>query len=108
MVAIADMMRKKTDGRDPNLFEHFSSVTQSLGVYTAHDYADILEFLIGRWKLAALERGLSGEGRDAQEYVCGLPPRIRKLQERAEERAKKLGPRPAKFSWIFDREVVIV
>ncbi|RAL48169.1 hypothetical protein DM860_005593 [Cuscuta australis] len=115
MVAIADMMRKKitmpaylmTDGRDPNLFEHFSSVTQSLGVYTAHDYADILEFLIGRWNLEALEAGLSGEGRAAQEYVCGLPPRIRKLQDRADERAKKLGPRPVKFSWIFDREVLV-
>ncbi|CAH9128467.1 unnamed protein product [Cuscuta epithymum] len=114
MVAIGDMMRKKitmpaylmTDGRDPNLFEHFSAVAQSLGVYTAHDYADILEFLIGRWKLEGLG-GLSGQGRDAQEFVCGLPSRIKKLQDRADERAKKLGRREVKFSWIFDREVLI-
>ncbi|OAY58402.1 stearoyl-[acyl-carrier-protein] 9-desaturase 6, chloroplastic [Manihot esculenta] len=112
MLAIADMMRKKItmpahlmyDGRDPNLFEHFSAVAQRMGVYTADDYADILEFLIGRWKLEKLE-GLTGEGRRAQDFVCGLAPRIRKLQERADEKAKKLGPKGVKFSWIFNREI---
>ena len=38
------------DGKDPRLFEHFSAVAQRMGVYTANDYADILEFLIGRWR----------------------------------------------------------
>lgn len=114
MLAIADMMRKKItmpahlmyDGQDINLFEHFSAVAQRLGVYTAHDYADILEFLIGRWKLEKME-GLNGDGRGAQDFVCRLPLRIRKLQERADERAKKLAPRGVKFSWIFNREVTI-
>nr|GEX79795.1 ABC transporter B family member 25 [Tanacetum cinerariifolium] len=46
------------DGRDDNLFEHFSAVAQRLGVYTAKDYADILEFLVGRWKVSDLT-GLS-------------------------------------------------
>jgi acyl-[acyl-carrier-protein] desaturase len=55
-------------------------VAQRLGVYTADDYANILEFLIGRWGLEKLE-GMSGKGRRAQEFVCGLAPRIRKLQE---------------------------
>uniref|UniRef100_A0A2N9EK06 Stearoyl-[acyl-carrier-protein] 9-desaturase n=1 Tax=Fagus sylvatica TaxID=28930 RepID=A0A2N9EK06_FAGSY len=50
---------------------------------------NILEFLIGRWGLEKLE-GMSGEGRRAQEFVCGLAPRIRKLQERADERARKM------------------
>ncbi|XP_024964462.1 stearoyl-[acyl-carrier-protein] 9-desaturase 6, chloroplastic-like [Cynara cardunculus var. scolymus] len=112
MMAIADMMRKKItmpahlmyDGQDPSLFEHFSAVAQRLGVYTVDDYADILEYLIGRWKLEKME-GLTGEGRRAQEFVCGLAPRIRKLQERADERAKKMGPRGVKFSWIFNKEV---
>jgi acyl-[acyl-carrier-protein] desaturase len=48
-------------------------------VHTADDYADILEFLIGQWGLEKLE-GMSGEGRRAQEFVCVLAPRIRKLQ----------------------------
>ncbi|XP_060215897.1 stearoyl-[acyl-carrier-protein] 9-desaturase, chloroplastic [Lycium barbarum] len=110
VLAFADMMRKKIsmpahlmyDGRDDNLFDHFSAVAQRLGVYTASDYADILEFLVGRWKVSDLT-GLSGEGRKAQEYVCGLAPRIRRLEERAQGRAKQ-GP-IIPFSWIYDREV---
>ncbi|KAK8538847.1 hypothetical protein V6N13_009208 [Hibiscus sabdariffa] len=112
MLAIADMMKKKItmpahlmfDGEDPRLFEHFSAVAQRLGVYTAEDYADILEALIQRWGLEKIE-GLKGEGRRAQDFVCGLAPRIRKLQERAEERAKKMGPHGVKFSWIFNKEI---
>lgn len=112
MLAVADMMRKKItmpahlmfDGRDPHLFDHFSAVAQRLGVYTANDYADILEFLIGRWGLEKLE-GLTGEGRHAQDFVCGLAPRIRKLQERADEIARKMEPRGVKFSWIFNKEI---
>ncbi|XP_010999822.1 PREDICTED: acyl-[acyl-carrier-protein] desaturase 6, chloroplastic [Populus euphratica] len=114
MLAIGDMMRKKItmpahlmyDGQDPHLFEHFSSVAQRLGVYTAEDYADILEFLIGRWRLEKLE-GLTGEGRRAQDFVCGLAPRIRKLQERADEKAKKMKPLSARFSWIFNKEIAL-
>lgn len=110
VLAFADMMRKKIampahlmyDGSDDNLFEHFSAVAQRLGVYTAKDYADILEFLVGRWKVEKLT-GLSAEGKKAQDYVCRLPPRIRKLEERAQGRAKQ-GP-IIPFSWIFDRQV---
>lgn len=110
VMAFADMMRKKIsmpahlmyDGRNDNLFDNFSSVAQRLGVYTAKDYADILEFLVGRWKISDLS-GLSGEGNKAQDYLCGLSPRIRRLDERAQARAKK-GPK-IPFSWIHDREV---
>ncbi|KAL0711259.1 hypothetical protein Bca4012_018237 [Brassica carinata] len=110
VMAFADMMRKKIsmpahlmyDGRDDNLFDNFSSVAQRLGVYTAKDYADILEFLVGRWKIENLT-GLSGEGNKAQDYLCGLTPRIRRLDERAQAKAKK-GPK-VPFSWIHDREV---
>ncbi|GAY36478.1 hypothetical protein CUMW_279770 [Citrus unshiu] len=92
------------DGHDPRLFTHFAAVAQQLGVYTAHDYADILEFLIGQWGLEKLE-GLTGEGRRAQEFVCGLAPRIRRLQGLADQRAKKLKPPRVKFSWIFNRKL---
>ncbi|KAK3414436.1 hypothetical protein EUGRSUZ_H00300 [Eucalyptus grandis] len=104
------MMRKKIsmpshlmyDGQDDNLFDNFSAVAQRLGVYTAEDYADILEFLVGRWKVENLT-GLSGEGKKAQDYVCGLPPRIRRLEERAQGRVKERPTIP--FSWIFNRQV---
>ncbi|XP_047330383.1 stearoyl-[acyl-carrier-protein] 9-desaturase, chloroplastic [Impatiens glandulifera] len=110
VISLADMMKKKIsmpahlmyDGRDEKLFDHFSSVAQRLGVYTAKDYADILEFLVVRWKVEKL-MGLSGEAQKAQEYVCGLAPRIRKLEERAQSRAKQTATIP--FSWIFDRAV---
>ncbi|KAL2920807.1 Stearoyl-[acyl-carrier-protein] 9-desaturase chloroplastic [Bienertia sinuspersici] len=110
VLAFADMMKKKIsmpahlmyDGRDDNLFDNFSSVAQRLGVYTARDYADILEFLVGRWEVEKLT-GLSSEGQKAQDYVCNLPPRIRKLEERARERAKQAPVIP--FSWINDRQV---
>ncbi|MBA0628553.1 hypothetical protein Godav_023269 [Gossypium davidsonii] len=110
VLAFADMMRKKIsmpahlmyDGQDDNLFDNFSAVAQRLGVYTARDYADILEFLVNKWKVTEIT-GLSADGRKAQDYVCGLPPRIRRLEERAQGRAKEAPRVP--FSWIFDREV---
>lgn len=114
MVAIGDMMAKKItmpahlmyDGQDPRLFEHFAAVAQRTGVYTANDYANILENLIERWRLEKLV-GLNGEGRKAQDFVCGLAPRIRRLQERADERARKMKPQGVKFSWIFNNEVLL-
>ncbi|KAK7263375.1 hypothetical protein RJT34_30964 [Clitoria ternatea] len=111
MMAIATMMRRNItmpahfmqDGRDPHLFENFSVAAQRLGVYTAGDYADILEYLIRRWRLEKLEN-LTSEGKRAQEFVCGLAPRIRRLQERADERACKMD---LTFSWIFNKKVIL-
>ncbi|XP_008218541.1 PREDICTED: stearoyl-[acyl-carrier-protein] 9-desaturase, chloroplastic-like [Prunus mume] len=112
VLALADMMKKKIsmpahlmyDGQDDNLFEHFSAVAQRLEVYTARDYADILEFLVGRWNIEKLT-GLSGEGRKAQDFVCRLPPRIRRLEERAQGKAKQSSTVP--ISWLFGREVKV-
>ncbi|MBA0809232.1 hypothetical protein Gohar_024903 [Gossypium harknessii] len=110
VLAFADMMKKKIampaefiyDGRDYNLFDHYSAVAQRIGVYTAKDYVDIVEHLVDRWKVKELA-GLSAEGRKAQDYLCALPSRIRRLEERAQEKAKEAPCVP--FSWIFDREV---
>jgi len=112
MLAFEDMMRKKVsmpahlmyDGQDDNLFEHFSAVAQRLGVYTARDYADILEFLVKRWNVEKIE-DLSSKGRKAQDYVCRLAPRIRRLDERAQERAKQ--GQTCAFSWIFNKDVLL-
>ncbi|KAF8014067.1 hypothetical protein BT93_H0031 [Corymbia citriodora subsp. variegata] len=110
VLALANMMRKRItmpahlmyDGCDHNIFSHYSAIVQRLGVYTAKDYADVLEFLVGRWKVENLT-GLSGEGRRAQDYVCSLVPKIRRLEERSSERAKETLTIP--FSWISDRQV---
>ncbi|KAL0720044.1 hypothetical protein Bca4012_069368 [Brassica carinata] len=111
ILGLADMMKKKIsmpahlmyDGQDDNLFEHFSTVAQRLGVYTAKDYADILEFLVERWNVETLS-GLSSEGHKAQDFVCRLPARIRKIEERAQGRAKEAA-KNVPFSWIFGREI---
>ncbi|KAG0580772.1 hypothetical protein M758_4G207400 [Ceratodon purpureus] len=114
MLAFADMMKKKIampahlmyDGQNDHLFDDFSLVAQRTGVYTARDYADIMEHLVKRWDVAHV-RGLSPEGEAAQQYVCGLPPRIRRLDERAQAKVKK-GPKTGSFSWIFNREVALL
>ncbi|KAL2645307.1 hypothetical protein R1flu_012894 [Riccia fluitans] len=111
MLAFGDMMRKKIampahlmyDGVDRNLFTNFSMVAQRTGTYTAKDYADILEHLVNRWNVQKVE-GLSPEGRRAQEFVCTLAPRVRKLEERAQLKPKR-APKTGTVSWIFDREV---
>ncbi|GMH02578.1 hypothetical protein Nepgr_004417 [Nepenthes gracilis] len=110
MLAFSDMMKKKIsmpgllmyDGCMDNLFSHYSTVAQRLKIYTINDYADVLEFLIRRWNVEMLG-GLSCEAREAQDYVCNLAPKIRKLEERAQATAKKAPAIP--FSWIFHRQV---
>ncbi|KAL2632262.1 hypothetical protein R1flu_016948 [Riccia fluitans] len=111
MLAFGDMMRKKIampahlmyDGVDRNLFDNFSTVAQRTGTYTARDYADILEHLVKRWNVEKIET-LSAEGRQAQDFVCTLAPRIRKLDERTQLKPKKT-PKIGTFSWVFNREV---
>ncbi|XP_044498006.1 stearoyl-[acyl-carrier-protein] 9-desaturase 5, chloroplastic-like [Mangifera indica] len=114
MLALAGMMKKKIkmpahlmhDGENSKLFDHFSAVAQCLGVYTAKDYADILDFLLGRWNVEKLT-GLSDEGRRAQEFVCGLPLKIRRLDDKAQARKKRAVAlvNAVPFSWIFGRKL---
>lgn len=96
------------DGSDTLLFKHFTAVAQQVGVYSAWDYCDILEFLVDKWNVEKLT-GLSDEGRKAQEYVCGLAPRIRRLEEKVQGKEKKgmKAEHPVSFSWIFNRQVMI-
>ncbi|GIL44757.1 hypothetical protein Vafri_2264 [Volvox africanus] len=117
MLAFSDMMRKQivmpahlmNDGEHEqktgrNLFADFSSVAEKTGTYTAMDYADIMEHLVGRWKVPE-RTGLKGEAARAQEYLVKLPDRIRKLAEKAAARKAKAKVVHSPFSWVFDREV---
>ena len=118
MLAFADMMKKKIimpaafmdDGKhgtiNPgrNLFDDFSTVAEDIGVYTAADYIKIMEHLIRRWDVEHAT-GLNSEAAEAQEYLCNLPQRFRKLAERREKK-KTTGTRlNVKFSWLYDREL---
>jgi acyl-[acyl-carrier-protein] desaturase len=108
ILSFAKMMKRKVvmpaqlmyDGKDRDLFSKFSIVAQKLGVYTAHDYADIIDDLVREWKVASLN-GLSDAAAKAQEYLGGLADRYRKVAERLSFSGT------AKFSWIFDRELAL-
>jgi acyl-[acyl-carrier-protein] desaturase len=114
IAVFGDMMRgqismpaeEMTDGKNPNLYADFSNVAQSSGVYTALDYADIIEHLIKRWDLESLE-GLKGDTEKEREYLCKLPQRYRKLAERSMNKKKKATedavPVQA-FEWIYGRK----
>ncbi|OIV97989.1 hypothetical protein TanjilG_14089 [Lupinus angustifolius] len=114
IIAIKDMMRNKItmpahmmkDGRDPHLYDHLGAVSQRLKIYSTNDYINIVEYLIGRWKLEKLE-GLTSEGRRAQEFMCGLVQVIKRLEERSNELERKKELKGTKFSWIFNKEVMI-
>jgi len=86
------------DGKDKNIYLKYSNVAQATGVYTAKDYAEIIEALVQEWNVADIT-GLSGASAKAQEYLCMLSERYLKLAERLTFSGKET------FSWIYDREV---
>ncbi|KAK9215723.1 hypothetical protein WN944_007729 [Citrus x changshan-huyou] len=112
ILALAGMMKKKIkmpahlmyDGQNDKIFYHFSAVAQRLGVYTAKDYADILAFLIERWEVEKL-MGLTIEGRKARDFVCGLPSRIRRLEDKAQANMAKKACSTVPFSWVFGKDI---
>lgn len=111
LMEFGDMMRGQivmpaelmTDGKDTELYENFSAVAQRLGVYTAIDYAEIIQHLVDHWKLGELT-GLSPEAEKEQEYICRLPQRYKKLAERSMNKKKDDVIEQKSFSWIFNRK----
>jgi acyl-[acyl-carrier-protein] desaturase len=112
IAAYEDMMKKNIvmpahlmyDGENENLWDQFSGVAEKLGVYTAEDYATIIEHLNRRWRLGDREF-LSGRGAEAQEYLMALPNRIRRLAAAAARRKAKKAGKEAKISWVYNRPV---
>jgi len=108
VLAFAKMMKTKIampamlmdDGKGKGLFSKFSRVAQKAGVYTAWDYAEIIEALVQEWKIAGIS-GLSDAAARAQEYLCGLSERYHRLAERVRFSGTE------KFSWIHDRGIVL-
>jgi acyl-[acyl-carrier-protein] desaturase len=85
-----DMMTKQismpailmADGNpNPNIFNDFSAITQKIGVYTTWDYANIIEHLVKLWKIESLT-GLKDGAAKAQDYLCNLANRYKKIAER--------------------------
>lgn len=89
------------DGKDPDLFDHFSVVAQRLGVYTVRDYASIVRHLVATWDIA--NREVSGKAARAQYFLCNHAERVDSLADEVEARLKDEPTCP--FSWIYDRKV---
>ncbi|WIA20090.1 hypothetical protein OEZ85_005949 [Tetradesmus obliquus] len=90
-----------------NLFADFSAVAEKTGTYTAFDYADIVEYLNRRWRIAE-RRDLTGEACEAAAYLEKLPDRMRRLAERHNTRKQKSKGDAAPFAWVFDRPVELL
>jgi len=88
------------DGKDPDLFDHFSAVAQRMGVYTVQDYAAIVRHLVEEWRIAG--RSVSGRAARAQEFLCRHAEKVESTAEAVTERVAK--EPPAQFSWIHDRK----
>jgi acyl-[acyl-carrier-protein] desaturase len=91
--------RLMTDGKDPDLFEHFAAVAQRTGVYTVHDYAQIVQHLVNTWDIAS--QSVAGKAAAAQEFLCNHAERLESIADAVTEDAAKRAP--VKFSWIYDR-----
>ena len=106
--------QQMSDGVNPHLYQDFANVAQRLGVYTALDYADILQHLVTKWDLEHLpdDGSLTAQGQKELDYLCRLPERYRKLAERSmNKQSKKLRTQEQEaqekvaFSWIFGQAV---
>ena len=97
--SIAMPGRLMYDGKDPDLFDHFSIVAQRLGVYTVRDYASIVRHLVQTWDVA--DKQVTGPAARAQEFLCNHAERVDSLAEGMAERIER-EPRVS-FSWIHDR-----
>lgn len=62
-------------------FELFSDSAQRIGVYTAHDYVDIMQKLIDKWEIAKIS-GLTDEAEKARDYLMKLPARMARISDR--------------------------
>eukprot|EP00550_Attheya_septentrionalis_P004110 CAMPEP_0198292950 /NCGR_PEP_ID=MMETSP1449-20131203/14891_1 /TAXON_ID=420275 /ORGANISM="Attheya septentrionalis, Strain CCMP2084" /LENGTH=403 /DNA_ID=CAMNT_0043992337 /DNA_START=75 /DNA_END=1286 /DNA_ORIENTATION=+ len=113
LAVFGDMMRGQismpaelmTDGIDKDLYENFANTAQRLNVYTAIDYAEIIDHLVKVWDLENLE-GLSSEGEKERDYLCKLPKRYKKLAERSMNRKAKATEdvvETKSFNWIYGR-----
>ena len=100
--AFEKMMRKQIampavlmdkGGKNPNLFTEFSAITQKIGVYTTWDYASIIEHLVSLWNIESLT-GLKDGVTKAQDYLCGLANRYKRIAERMK------APEDVTLSWL--------
>jgi acyl-[acyl-carrier-protein] desaturase len=79
-ITMPALLMDKNDKTD-SLFNRFSVITEKMGIYTTFDYANIINHLTERWKIGSIS-GLKDYAAKAQEYLCTLADRYRKIAER--------------------------
>lgn len=103
------MMRKQiampavlmADGaKNQNIFNDFSAITQKIGVYTTWDYANIIDHLVSLWKIETLS-GLKDGASKAQDYLCNLSARYKKIAERMKI------PDEVSLSWLSKNKLTV-
>jgi acyl-[acyl-carrier-protein] desaturase len=91
-----------------SLFTDYAAVAERLGVYTANDYADIMQHVLTRWNIGGLAVGETGEAAEAQAWLMAQPARVRRLADIAARRrinTRATPPASSEFAWVFDRPV---
>ncbi len=89
LLAFEKMMKKQItmpallmdDEKKDSLFSRFSQITEKMGIYTTFDYANIITHLTEKWKIEGMT-GLKDYAAKAQEYLCTLADRYRRIAER--------------------------
>ncbi len=112
MLAFAGMLERQIvmPGRHmggeaiPDLFDRFALTAQRLGVYTAADYAAIVDHLVRTWSVAG--RAVSGAAGRAQERLGRAAERYARLAARVS--ASAAGRPDAPFPWIAPRRICAV
>ncbi|KAF8646129.1 hypothetical protein HU200_065975 [Digitaria exilis] len=109
--AMAYMMRRRidmptafiNDGRHSvgDFYTRFIAIAQQASTYT---------HLIRQWGVEELATGLSGEGRQARDYLCALPLKIKRMEEKVVDKSAKAQNKPTSIpiNWIFDRTISFV
>ncbi|MBI2432703.1 MAG: acyl-ACP desaturase [Candidatus Hydrogenedentes bacterium] len=108
VLAFQDMMKKKITmpamymrerGKQVGeTFKKFEVIANRSGVYTPWHYVEIIENLLQDWDIQHLAN-LSPAATKAQEYLCNLPERYRKLIERLYR--PKDEAEIVQFSWLL-------
>lgn len=99
--AFMKMMKKKIVmpaslmdlGTDKSQYLNYSNITQKIGVYTSHDYANIIDHLVNFWNIDKLQ-GLNDTGKKAQDYLSTLAKRYQLIAERMQE------PQEVQIIWL--------
>jgi len=72
---------RESGGGIGSSFVDFSNSAQRLGVYTHHDYVDIIRKLNKYWEIETMT-GLNDAAEKARDYLAKLPARLDRLTDR--------------------------